>query len=278
MLLALTWWVFAALPVAEVPRPGAAVREAAVQVLLSEQDVSVEPGGGQQAFQAARGMLLQQSDRIVVGPGAWVALAILGNQHVVRLDDDLSLQVSELALLNAPKQSQSAVQQLDALLTKQERERTERLIGWHASQTAANTQPVQLLKRDSGGAQKSKAAFPEDFQKEEQASDVPSRRVSVPAAASPRPSPVPSAPPPPPGGPGDIDPELQACIDGAVAAWGAPVKAKLGGSLLVSAKLREGELLLRLPLGLPPPACLAVWFQKRGGLSAHWTNVTVPLP
>ena len=59
--------------------------------------------------------------------------------------------------------------------------------------------------------------------------------------------------------------------------WGDGVKTQLGTNLVVSAKLRDDEVIVSLPLGLPPDACFATWFLKRGHLSATWTRVTVPL-
>ena len=306
MLLALTLWVCTALPVAEVPRPGPAAQEAAVQVLLSEKDVSVEPGADpKKVFKVARGMLLEKSDRIVVGPGAWVALAIIANEHVVRLDDDLSLLVSDLALLNAPRHTQSPAQQLDGLLTKQERTRNERLIGWHASPTAANTQPVQPeMKKDTSGGAKgmSKALpMPESSERERPPPKEEPRRDRNKSSSDdddqlekfrPRGEPVPASPPPPPpapspatmkppvptppapGGAAGLDPELLRCIDGAALTWGAEVRAKLRGSVIVSAKLRDGELLLRLPWGLPPPECLG---GRRGSSALKFPRFPGPL-
>jgi hypothetical protein len=293
MLLALTLWVSSAVPLAEVPRP-VALKDAAVQVLLLDPalTVSIDPGGGQKIVPAARGMLLLESDKIVVGSGAWVALVILGNGHVVRLDDDVSLKVSELALLRASKQSRSVVDQLDALLTKKENEHTERLIGWHASMTAANTQPVQKDKEksESGGGRSKPNVMAEERMRQKD------EEPSAPKASAPLAQPSPPPPPPPPGSPvlgprpaelqagpapggtPGIDPELQRCVDGALAAWGDSVKAKLGGHLTVSAKLRNDELIVSLSLGLPPSPCFETWFRARGNLSATWTRVTVPLP
>ncbi|MDP1826094.1 MAG: hypothetical protein Q8L48_22705 [Archangium sp.] len=287
MFLALTLWVASALPVAEVPRPGGPITDPAAQVLVTENAVTIDPGGGQKPFTALNGMLLLRNDLVVVGPGAWVALVILGNEHVVRLDDDLALRVSDLALLNAPKQTRSPVQQLDTLLTRQERQRTERLIGWHASQTAANTQPVKAAPREEASKAKVKLQAAESQKRNDDdliERDAPQKEVA-PAPSPPppgmgpatgggsnaRPSPKPASPMPP-----SVDAELSACVESAVSAWGAEVKAKLGKSVLVSAKLRDGEVVVRLPLGLPAPACAAAYFKQRG-LSASWTNVAVPL-
>ena len=306
MLLALTLWVASALPVAEVARPTGPVKDPAAQVLLKENAVTIDPGGGQKAFQALGGMLLQKSDLVVVGPGAWVVLVILGNEHVVRLDDDLALKVSELALLNAPKQTQSPVQQLDTLLTRQERQRTERLIGWHASQAAANTQPVKAAPRDEpeGGSGKLKAKGITESQKradddmlEGEAEEKEKVKVAPPPAPPPPPNTLPArgggspnAPKPdprpvkdsvlrksmPPDAPPPVDAELQTCVEAAVIGWGAEVKAKLGKSVLVSARQRDGEVVVRLPLGLPAPACAVAYFTRRG-VGPGWTNVPVPL-
>ena len=304
MLLALTLCVCAALPVAEVPRPGGPLKEPVVQVLVSENEVNIEPGGGQPRFKALDGMLLKKSDVVVVGAGAWVALFILGNEHVVRLDDDLSLAVGDLALLNAPKQTRTVVQQLDTLLTARERSRNERLIGWHASQTAANTQPVQLLKATGGGESKTSKSVDTARRWDEKETDKDMAPMK-PGAPPPKPTvgaaPPPPAPPPPPppavaqaqvrptGGSEEpakakqktetrpIDPALQSCVDLSVAAWGPEVKAKLGTTLVIQMKTKDGEPLVKLPLGLPAPQCLGDYFKTRGTISPSWTTLTVPL-
>ncbi len=290
MVLALTLWVCSALPVSEVARPGGAIAKPVVQVLLSEAEVNIDPGSGRAVFKAARGMLLQEADTVQVGPGAWVALAILGNQQVVRLDDDLSMKIGELALLNAPPQATSVVHQLDLVLTSKERERTERLIGWHASPTAANTPQMNQPPHGSGPAPKppppgAAMGGPSANAK----SDDEERTAAAPKEAAVtgevyRPDPAPAATEKPfrraaakqKNSPRPRS-QLQQCIEGEAASWGPEVKAKLGKRVNVEARLKDGEVLARLPLGVPAPACAVEFFEDRGGLSTNWTNVTVTL-
>lgn len=289
MVLALTLWVCSALPVGEVARPGGAVAKPVVQVLLSEAEVNIDPGSGKAAFKAARGMLLQEADTVQVGPGAWVALAILGNQHVVRLDDDLSMKIGDLALLNAPAQTTSVVQQLDNVLTRKERERTERLIGWHASPTAANTPQVNQPPRGGGGAPKPPPppppgpgaamggppanARPSDERDDARATMTPPQEVAVTGEVG---SPSKTASAKEKNGPKAPSP-LQQCLEVTASSWSPEVKAKLGQRVNVQARLKDDEVLVRLPLGVPAPACAVAYFKDRGGLGANWTTVTVTL-
>ncbi len=296
----------AALPVQEAKRPDVVVDPVA-QVLVTSGSVSVKPASAQAAFPATKGTPLQKSDRLIVGPGAWVALAILGNSQVVRLDDDLELQVGELALLNAPKHAQGLQQQFDTLFTAQEREHTERLIGWNASPTAASTPSMEREKNE-----KKKS----DRVMEKEARDEP-----MPQPSSPRPSaksaPMMPAPPPPapapaevasapaekeerrefPSGGGAAPPErsrearpmrqarvalavdaaLTTCLESAFVEWGPGVRSTFGKSVTVKARRVEGSLQVRLPRGLPTPACATTWFATHEGLGATWTELTVPL-
>lgn len=117
------------------------------------------------------GTYFDADDTLEVGAGAWAAV-VLRNEHVVRLDDDVQLKLSEVALFNAAKASVDLQAQLNRLLQPDERKNAnaERLIGWHAGLVAANT-----AKKE-----------------EEQAQDAPSR------PAAPRPPAEPPASPPPP--------------------------------------------------------------------------------
>lgn len=305
----------AALPVQEAKRPDVVVDPVA-QVLVTWGTVSVKPSSAQAAFPATKGTPLQKSDRVIVGAGAWVALAILGNSQVVRLDDDLELQVGELALLNAPKHAQGLQQQFDTLFTAQERQHTERLIGWNASPTAASTPAMEREKNEKKQDQVMEKA------RREEARDEPLPRQPAPASPpSPRPAvksapmmppPPPPAPPPaevasapaeieerraPPSGGGAAMPErsresrpmrqarvalavdaaLTTCLQSAFVEWGPGVRSTFGKSLTVKARRVEGSLQVRLPRGLPTPSCATTWFATHEGLGATWTELTVPL-
>ncbi|MBT3221560.1 MAG: hypothetical protein HN348_20965 [Proteobacteria bacterium] len=109
--------------------------------LLVQGDVSVSSSEG--AFeQVVVGTSLERDDLIKTD---WDSAAILQlhNNHLVRIDEDLELKVSDLVLLDAPLSTADFKTQLDTLLYPEERasmdgiERAERVAGWHARVTAS---------------------------------------------------------------------------------------------------------------------------------------------
>jgi len=86
---------------------------------------------GGHAFPAAPGVALLRTDELVV-PAGQVLVVKLRNGYLVRLDDDVSLSVGQIVLIDAPRTTESFGSQLDRLLTKEEQGRAERIAGVHA--------------------------------------------------------------------------------------------------------------------------------------------------
>lgn len=277
---ALALAVVAALPPLTVaPRPDGAVKQPLAQIVMGEGTVSVTPSGAK-GFDARVGMQLGATDTVTVGVGAWVALQLLDNGHVVRLDDDLSLRVGELALLKAPKQSQTLEQQLNRLVTRQEQDSAARLIGWNASQTAANV--LGSAQPTGGGPKSSKNPSSNEESAKRNEREKDSRPPPKPPLKSvpPDSAPPPPAPMPEPAAviPLASDAELTKCIDQTVKGLGTEVTKLLGKQLVVRAKLRGGVVVVQLPQGVNTPACAVSWFTGKPGLGAQWADVTVTLP
>ncbi|MFT3706525.1 MAG: hypothetical protein QM817_02545 [Archangium sp.] len=296
--LALT--VVAALPpLTVVARPDGEVKAPLAQVVLHDGTVTLTPAG-QRAFGAQRGMQLAGTDTLTVAPGAWVVVHLLGNGHVVRLDDDLVLRVDQLAALKAPKQTQTLQQQLDRLVTLKEQDSAAtRLIGWNAGQSGANvpqsTGPTKTKDTgadDEGGGGNFKANAPKDMPKSSKAPESvqigkPPPGASTPPPPPPKPGNVNNAPspvpaPPPPSKPDPAvalvaDATLQACVTKSVESLGADVLASFGDQLVLRVKLRDGAAVVQLPRGLPTPACATSWFYGKPGIGAAWTDVPVKL-
>lgn len=294
--LALT--VVTALPPLTVAvRPDGEVKTPLAQVVLHDGTVTLTPAGGR-AFGAQRGMQLAGSDTITVGVGAWVVVNILGNGHVVRLDDDLVLRVDQLAALKAPKQTQSLDQQLNRLVTVKEQDTAAtRLIGWNASQSGANVpQSTKTggMKDDSGGGSmketSTKASAPKDSPKplpkpprpaDTEEAKPPPGATSPPPPTPPIAPPIPTPTPSPEGGSDTAAPvadaALNACVLKSVQALGPEVLASFGDQLVLRVKLRDGAAVVQLPNGLPTPACATSWFYGKPGIGAAWTAVPVKL-
>ncbi len=277
----------AALPAKPAPRPDAPAAPPVAQVLFRHGAVTIRSASGTE-FVADDGVPLQLTDTVIVKVAAWVALALVDNQQVVRLDEDLELKVSELALLKAPKRSDPLSAQLDALFTSGEREGRQRLIGWNASQTAANTPAARRESESSpsGGGPKIL----------ESVDDAPE-----PTSPPPTPRPAPTPPPPaerqaqpkperPAQSPKDsartkqrvqviplaADDALRECLEGALTDLGPEVRKSQGAGVVVRARLRGDRLMVSLPSGLPTPSCAVEWFKARP-VTAEWTRLTVPL-
>lgn len=272
-------------PLAEAKRPDGPVKDPLAAIIISSGQVVITPQG-QRGFGASPGTRLGATDTIAVGARAWVVLGLV-NGHAVRLDDDLTLRVDQLALLKAPPPSTSLKQQFDKLVTEKEQDSAGRLIGWNASQTAANVpSSVEGASKTGGdGSEKKNQKELETVAKPAPRSTAPPTPTPTPAETA-RPDPVSSAPTPPaPPKPGSIgssglaaDATLTSCIVSTIEPLGADVKKLLGGKVVVRAKVRaEGTLVVQLPLGVNTPACAASWFSGKN-LTAQWTEVTVTIP
>lgn len=292
-------------PLAPAPRTPAASANPAAQVVVLEGVVTAKAGGVTVPVQP--GTLLDASDQLLVPPGAWVSLLLLANEHVVRLDDDVTLRVNELALFDAPKASRSMSEQLESLLTRAERRRLhERVTGFHASlsparampSTASNQKPAResLGIADMGkggggiGSAKSSATMggarggPQAEKKQLKSTDL---ALDDESAATPPPA-SPSPPPPPreptgaspkramPAGPRQplvADDRLKLCLH-----ENLPDTLKKQGVVRLKLRQVDGELQVILPLGVPTPSCVSAWAQPYAhDLTAKWTSLDVPL-
>ncbi|MBI5478619.1 MAG: hypothetical protein HY906_07190 [Deltaproteobacteria bacterium] len=120
-------------------RPAGAAKGKPVAVVLLAKGAVVARDEKGTEFPVKKDLGLLESDTVVVPAAGLVALHLVANGYVVRLDDELILPVSEIALLRAPRKDETLGTQLEALLTPDERQQIrERMVGWYVSPTAAN--------------------------------------------------------------------------------------------------------------------------------------------
>lgn len=101
-------------------------------LLLSEGDNTIVRGGD--TVPAAVDTVVYAEDLLVVGEDGFLVVG-LSNQWLVRVEEDLEVQVSELAGFGEPPTTLSTDEQLARLLTPEERDGwdgEERIAGWHA--------------------------------------------------------------------------------------------------------------------------------------------------
>lgn len=130
------------------PPPEPVELDAAVaQVLLLEGDVRVASADGESPAEV--GLELFRPDVLTVPEAGWTVLE-LHNHYLVRLDDDLTVTVGELDLIDAEPIDRTRDEQLAELLDPAEREATagavrdERVVGWHARRSAGTSAPPSL--------------------------------------------------------------------------------------------------------------------------------------
>jgi hypothetical protein len=274
---------------------------AAAEVLFTTGAATVHTARADD-FPLAKGGLLRRDDTLTLPPGATAALLLLRNNQVVRLDDDLSLSVVDLALLDAPAATSSVKQQVERLFSRQELEGgVARLMGWHDGQAAAAVP----------------SASTETEKSEEWARSAPptkggggsNKPVSAPTEPAQPQAPPPPPPPPParrpspskPAPPPDLEPvaarhltrgeppetaivlradeTLSACLAAEAPTWGPKVSERVDHHVVLQARRRDGVLVLRLSHQLPVPPCARTWLeaQAQGTANASWT-VDVALP
>ncbi len=295
-------------PLPPAPRSPAASSTPAAQVVLVHGQVVLPRGT--MPIVLTRGMLLDRTDVVRLGQEAWVALLLLNNGHVVRLDDEMSIAVETLALFKAGPVKEDAQSQLDRLLSKRERDGlgSERLIGWHQGLAAANTVAAKSSKKAAEGARK-QAVPADDFSFE--GSEPNGRTIAAaakggppahrpPGAPSTTPAPPPAAeppasaapPPPPPGDlsrrdrpaapaaqpPLSVDAGLKRCVAQVAAALEAPVREALGTAVTLRFRLRDDEAQVSTGGALPLHPCLVAWAHAhRAQLDPTWEPLVVPL-
>lgn len=159
----------------------------AAKVVAVKGAVKISTGTG--ARPARAGDALGPEDTVAVPPGGLAVLQLSSNGHLVRIDEDLSMVVRELALFGAPRAAVSPMAQLDALLSPAEKKGlNERMAGFYATVSAADTQPALRAKEKS-----TEGAAP---RREPAPAPAPEVAAAAPAAAPP-PQPQPASPPPP---------------------------------------------------------------------------------
>ncbi|HUU01686.1 MAG TPA: hypothetical protein VM425_09615 [Myxococcota bacterium] len=131
----------------EVRRPAAAGNgeaRAFVQVVSGPAKIRATSGF---VFDAKPSLPLLIGDEIEAPADGFVVLR-LTNGYLVRVDSGVALRVGDIVLLSAPRASQGLAAQLDRLLSKEERQQGERIAGWHARLTGAETVPTQQAEED----------------------------------------------------------------------------------------------------------------------------------
>jgi hypothetical protein len=143
----------AATVMAAPQRPaGAPTGELAAEVHMRIGAGAILRAGGR-TYPATPGTALLRNDELVV-PAGQLLVVRLNNGYLVRLDDDVSLRVSQIVLIDAPRTPESIGSQLDRLLTKEEQGRAERIAGVHARMGGALDSGIggeDILGRKSGG-------------------------------------------------------------------------------------------------------------------------------
>ena len=136
--------------VAEPARPAAAGSGELVDWvhLLSGQHATFRAAGKQFPLQV--GTPLLRSDTIEVPAGEFVVVK-LHNGYVVKIDEDTTLAVSQIVSLDAPPTKESLAAQLDRVLTKEERGRSERIAGGQARLAGADSVAPQSGSPGLGG-------------------------------------------------------------------------------------------------------------------------------
>ncbi|MEZ4317727.1 MAG: hypothetical protein R3F61_09485 [Myxococcota bacterium] len=122
---------------------GQAEGEEVAAVMLASGRASVVHDGV--SAPADVGVVLTRDDVLHTGPDGTI-LVHLSNDHVVRIDSDLELAVSDLVMLDAPRATIEPGKQLADLLYPEERAglgadltRAEGVAGWHSRLTAADS-------------------------------------------------------------------------------------------------------------------------------------------
>jgi len=139
LLVVASCWLLAAGAPARTFRPAEAgpLDAPAGTVLLVQGKARVLAAG--RDFEAAPGFSLGRGDELAVDLGG-LAVIELANGYLVRIDEEISLQVAEILLLDAAPPRESLEGQLQRLFAGEERTRLpERIVGFHARVAAAES-------------------------------------------------------------------------------------------------------------------------------------------
>ncbi len=151
--------------------PDAQELSAVASIMLVQGEVKVGHGANPPS-PAQVGDLLMREDVVWTSPGA-AAILHLRNNHLVRVDEDLQLNVADIVLLDAPASELDASQQLAELLYPEERqaipgvEQAERVSGWQSRLRAGQSvgtvseEDREEASDDAGSAAAAPAPEPE---------------------------------------------------------------------------------------------------------------------
>ena len=125
---------------------------AVARVLIVEPGAFVQPPEGDKHELAHLDRL--DDDATLETNATGVVILQLHNDHLVRIESDLTLPVERIAMLHSPRAKRSVQEQLDALLYPDERERLSAMVsqaeglgGWHGRLTVAQA----VTQSDGGG-------------------------------------------------------------------------------------------------------------------------------
>lgn len=96
-------------------------------------------------------MALFRSDTIVVPANEFVVVHLTGNNHLARLDDDVTLKVGDIVLLSAKRNPESIAAQLDRMVTRDEQRSAERIAGTYAGRAAGDAPPPEASSSFGSG-------------------------------------------------------------------------------------------------------------------------------
>lgn len=285
MALVLPFWIglFGDVALADVARPpGTGTGPVVGKVHLLGGTTSQIRASGK-SFSASIGLPLLASDELIVPVGEFLVVA-LSNGHLVRIDEDLTMKVSEIVLLGVPPTQESLVAQLDRLLTKKERAQSERISGVQARRQGGDEIPVETNDRQQIKPKVSTRATPVLLDPIPDAGREAKPRAE-PVAPSPPAPPAPTVQPMPPrtGTPapttpkpptiGALDDGVRKQSPGLTLPKQNETKQCLVGALLpsisrvnVEVKLKGGRIVrVRLRGGLVAPACMSKLLLKQPG-------------
>ena len=184
------WLFLAVLACSKQPTEPAADVVASVMIHRGSTTLSSSSGEDRQA---AIGALLRREDVIRTPPDAWLILH-LRNNYLVRIDDDLTLTVDDLILLDAPARTHiDGHAELAALLFPEDgdvegRSEAERVSGWHARLGAAKSPIARRPKLGGDRSAPSAVESPSAARDTGASSATPPEEIVVsPVAAQPSP-------------------------------------------------------------------------------------------
>lgn len=243
MVLSLGW---ATQVFAEVARPADTGTGPAVARVHLRGGTACQIRAAGKTFAAQVGLPLLASDEMLVPVGEFLVVS-LSNGHLVRIDEDIEMRVSEIVLLNAPPTRESLGKQLDRLLTREERIRSERISGVQARRQGADEMPAESLSMSR--------LKPSESRKADRSLSLsdPSPAAPEPVAAPPPPAPTASmaagAPPPPP-------PPAPSRTRGMPPSPAKPTVAQGPIAPATEDAIAKIEITKQPPLQLPEPAAL----------------------